>query len=136
MSSKIADSSSVEDVNVFQAEHDVQIELLRALEDAVSRQRPSEELEAIFKQLMDYTNVHFLSEQLLMRMYAYPDYAQHEQRHTQLMERTGVVRESLSDGDRELTLTTLRQLKERILGHIEHDDAALANYIQTIYKRV
>lgn len=114
----------------MQAEHDVQIELLRALGDAVSRQRSTEELEEILQQLMDYTSVHFLSEQLLMRMYAYPDYEQHEQRHTQLMERIGVLHDSLADGDRERTLTTVRHLREGILGHIEQDDAALANYLQ------
>ncbi len=114
----------------MQAEHDVQIKLLSAFGDAVRRQRSTEQREEIFKQLMDYTSVHFLSEQLLMRMYAYPDYEQHEQRHTQLMERIGTLQESLADGDREQTLTTVQHLRDAILGHIEQDDAALAHYLQ------
>ena len=85
MSLKNANSSAIEDVHVLDAEHEVQIELLRAFGDAVSRQRPTEEIDDILKQLMDYTSVHFLSEQLLMRMYAYPDYEQHEQRHAQFV---------------------------------------------------
>lgn len=117
-------------MHVMHAEHDVQIELLSAFEDAVGRQQSLAALEEILKQLTDYTSVHFLSEQLLMRLYAYPDYEQHEQRHTQLMERIHTLQESLADGDRERTLTTVQQLRDGILGHISHDDAALAHYLQ------
>jgi hemerythrin len=45
----------------------VQIKLLSAFGDAVSRQQSMEALDEILKQLTDYTSVHFLSEQLLMR---------------------------------------------------------------------
>jgi hemerythrin len=130
MSSKTADLSSISDLHVMQVEHDVQIKLLSAFGDAVRRQRSMEELEEILKQLTDYTSVHFLSEQLLMRMYAYPDYEQHEQRHTQLMEWIGTLPESLAADDRERTLTTVQHLRDGILGHIEQDDAALAHYLQ------
>ncbi len=130
MSSKTADSSPVDDLYVMKAEHDVQIKLLSAFGDAVSRQQFKVELEGILKQLMDYTSVHFLSEQLLMRMYAYPHYEQHEQRHTQLMERIGTLQESLAEGDRERMLTMVQHLRDGILGHIEQDDAALAHYLQ------
>ncbi len=130
MSSKTADSSPLQATHVMQAEHDVQIKLLSAFGDAVTRQQSAEELAEILKQLMDYTSVHFLSEQLLMRMYAYPGYEQHEQRHTYFMERIGTLQESLADGDRDRMLTTVQNLRDGILGHIEQDDAALADYLQ------
>ena len=130
MLSKAADSSPLQDAHVMQGEHDEQIKLLSAFGDAVSRQQSMAELEEICKQLMDYTSTHFLSEQLLMRMYAYPDYEQHEQRHTRLMERIGTLQESLADGDRDRMLTTVQHLRDGILGHIEQDDAALAHYLQ------
>ena len=114
----------------MQGEHEVQMKLLSAFGDAVNRRQPTEELEQILKQLMNYSSVHFLSEELLMRMYAYPDYMQHEQRHIQLLEWIGALRESLADGDREATLTTVRKLRDVVLGHIEQDDAAFVRYLQ------
>ncbi len=123
-------SSPVHDTHVMQVEHDVQIKLLSAFGDAVKQRQSAHELEVVYKQLMDYTSVHFLSEQLLMRMYAYPDYELHEQRHTQLMERLDTLQASLANDDRERTLETVQYLRERILGHIETDDAALAQYLQ------
>lgn len=130
MTLKNAHSLLLQDVHVLEVEHDVQIKLPSAFGDAVSRRRSAAEIEEIFEQLMDYTNVHFLSEQLLMRMCAYPDYEQHEQRHTQLIDRLDTRRGSLTDGDREHTLATVPCLRDAIVGHIEQDDAALARYLQ------
>ncbi len=130
MSSKSPATSTARDMHTMQAEHDVQIKLLGAFGDAVRRRCSVEEIEEVLKQLMDYTSVHFLSEQLLMRMYAYPDYEQHEQRHTQFMEHVTALGDTLADGDRERTLTSVQQLRDGLLGHIEQDDAALADYLR------
>ncbi len=111
-------------------EHDVQIKLLTAFEEAARLKRPRRDLERIIHQLIDYSGVHFLSEELLMRMYAYPGYEDHEQRHHTLMEQMNVLQESLLK-EQSLDLCEIAaKLKSLLLGHIDNEDAALSSYLK------
>jgi hemerythrin len=49
------------------AEHQVQMRLLMALQAAIREQRPAAETSEIRFQLTDFCRTHFLSEELLMR---------------------------------------------------------------------
>lgn len=75
--SVVADKSGVD------REHQVQIRLMQALAAAVAGgEDPSETL---FR-LADYSRAHFLSEELLMRLYDYPDYDTHVHDHERMLE--------------------------------------------------
>lgn len=111
-------------------EHDVQLRLLEAIEKAAARRRPDHELAELVDQLVEYTNVHFLSEQLLMRMYAYPAYAEHEDHHNVLLDRIKELEGQLAEGDEEQLQLTARSLHEWIDGHIGRDDAMFARYLE------
>ncbi len=110
-------------------EHDVQIKLLTAVEQAVKQKRSAKELQRIIHQLIDYSGVHFLSEELLMRMYAYPGYDEHEQRHHSLMEQMNALQESLPKALPDEVLESVVTLKSVLLGHIDRDDAVLSAYL-------
>lgn len=111
-------------------EHDVQIRLLEAIEKGAAEQRPGHELSELVDQLVEYTNVHFLSEQLLMRMYAYPAYAEHEDHHNELLDRIKDMQGTLMGGDEERLPQMARSLQEWITGHIERDDALFSRYLE------
>ena len=55
-------------------EHRLQMGLIHALEEALRAGQPRDETTKILSQLYEYTNAHFLAENLLMRLYAYPEY--------------------------------------------------------------
>ena len=55
-------------------EHQVQIGMLDAFCKLVEKDAPREKIQEMLSQLAEYSEVHFMSEQLLMRMYAFPDY--------------------------------------------------------------
>lgn len=55
-------------------EHRVQFGMFNALREAISAAREKERLESLFGQLLEHSNVHFMSEQLLMPLHDYPEY--------------------------------------------------------------
>jgi hemerythrin len=70
----------------MEAEHHVQFELIGALQDAVNRRLDGATVEAVLERLIDYSEAHFLSEELLMRLASYDNFEAHAEQHRQLLE--------------------------------------------------
>ncbi len=110
-------------------EHRVQVGLLVALRGAVAEGRDRAAIDEIFDRLLDYTKMHFVSEQLLMRLYAYPRYQQHLDEHADAIEQLQRVREQYTAGEVALTLSSLDTLTREIVGHIRRTDRAFGTYV-------
>lgn len=106
-------------------EHQVQMGLIVALEQGLALGKSHAHLLTILDQLVDYTNVHFMSEQMLMRLYAYPDISTHEAAHDRLMEQSRRVMADFASGELSIISAELLQLKQWLLDHIWTDDHAL-----------
>lgn len=104
------------------AEHMVQIRLLNALQSAVREGRPEDAIREIRFQLTDYCRAHFLSEELLMRLYAYPDYDDHVNEHEQMLD----ALEGLTEA------RAIDALSALLLRHIGDRDAKLHGYLVAI----
>jgi hemerythrin-like metal-binding protein len=81
------------------SEHAVQIELLREVERATHALDRDTAL-SVMKRLADYTDAHFASEQILMRLHAYPNCATHEAEHGALLAEFGRIHKRLAFDDR------------------------------------
>ena len=67
-------------------EHQGQIELLLAVEAELRGTADKARLAMMLDQLIEFTNIHFMSEQVLMRELAYPGLRAHEAEHDHLMD--------------------------------------------------
>lgn len=67
-------------------EHRVQFGLIRALQQSVEDRQDARTIEGLLQQLIDYSEAHFLSEELLMRLASYDDYEEHAENHLQLLD--------------------------------------------------
>lgn len=105
-------------------EHKVQIDLIRAVEQGLVTGKSRTELLLLLEQLVEYTNVHFMSEQLLMRLYAYPEIGPHEAIHDKLMEQARRVITDFSSDEISSVSGELLLLKQWLLDHIRTDDYA------------
>lgn len=110
-------------------EHSVQIELLREVERAVHALDRDTAL-TLMKRLDDYTDAHFASEQILMRLHAYPNYATHEGEHGQLLAEFRRIHTRLAFDDRADLAQSLSGLRRWLLTHIQTADRAFADYIR------
>jgi len=114
-------------------EHRVQVGLLSALRDAVTKGRAEAEVNEILEQLIDYTKVHFMSEELLMRLYEYPHYEAHVAEHDRMVEQIEQARERQQSGDAAATTETLEATLAGLVGHIGRSDRTLGVYLERLH---
>jgi hemerythrin len=110
-------------------EHRVQVGLLSALRDAVTEGRAETEVNEILERLVDYTKVHFMSEELLMRLYQYPHYEAHVAEHDRMAEQIEQARKHYQDGDASTTTEALDETLAGLIGHIGRSDQTLGGYL-------
>ena len=111
------------------AEHDVQVQLLNAAAQAIEEGRSVATAELLFQQFLDYTDAHFVSEQIVMRFHTYPGYDPHIQEHDRLMSQARQIQEGITTGRRPVNLDLVRELREWLLAHMAGEDGAFGAYL-------
>ena len=97
------------------SEHRVQIGLMDALEQAVREGRKGARIDELLERLLDYSRVHFLSEQLLMRLHAYPDYENHVEDHDRMVVTIEELRQAHENGSKQFDLEARESLRSRLI---------------------
>jgi hemerythrin len=129
------DPRSDEPTATIDTEHHVQLGLAQALRDTVLVGKDAALAGEILDQLAAYSDVHFLSEQLLMRMSGYPDYDDHVFDHDRMMERFEEVKRRHGAAAQPLTLTEAEALLALLAGHIGTRDRAFTDYYRAWTRR-
>ena len=120
------------DLSSIDNEHRIQIGLLNALYDAVNNKNPASEVNQILNQLTTYSELHFMSEELLMRMYAYPDYDDHVHDHEAMTEFLNDIMKTVTAGQDSLALKTASDMRQFLVSHISTRDEALSEYLTKV----
>lgn len=116
-------------------EHRVQMNLLNAFEEATQNDQDRDVARSLLEQFATYTDAHFMSEQLLMRLYAYPDYDGHQSEHDQMMDSLGALRGAWVDGRTPAALAQLKILRDMMAEHIQKRDTAFHAFMDRLAKR-
>lgn len=120
------------DLSSIDNEHRIQIGLLNALYDAVNNKKPASEINQILNQLTTYSELHFMSEELLMRMYAYPDYDDHVHDHEAMTEFLNDIMKTVTAGQDSMALKTASDMRQFLVSHISTRDEALSEYLTKV----
>ena len=119
-------------VDIMDHEHQLEFKLLDALNILVERKDRSQAVTAA-GQLLDYIQTHFLSEELLMRVHAFPQYSVHEFAHSKLISEVSHFSESLKRGElNSETQLKIESLRTALLNHILEMDAGMGRYLLEI----
>lgn len=110
-------------------EHELQVELVRALDSALSSSS-GEEAGRVLEQLLDYTRVHFSAEELMMRLHAYPGFEEHELEHSKLLDQLHEVRRAFHAGQVLPTKELVTALRHWLAEHIQTFDCGLALFLR------
>jgi len=108
-------------------EHALQLGLLRELVQSLEAGDAVAALE-VFERLEHFTNAHFLAEELLMRLHAYPQYEAHAAEHAQFVEGLTSLREQLASGEAAALLDEADAWSRRLLAHVATADHALGAF--------
>jgi hemerythrin len=107
-------------------EHGVQLRLLDALEGALRREGGRAGAAEVVDQLLVFSDMHFGSEELLMRLHAYPRYGEHVEEHRRLLEQLRELEARVRRGDDARALAL--DLRRWLAGHIATHDRAFAEH--------
>ena len=116
-------------VGEIDQEHALELQIVRAIQSALTGSDRTR-VEALVQQLEDFTNAHFLAEQMLMRLHAYPGYEAHQQEHDQLMAELKEISRKLLTDDLENPSQEAENLERWLIVHIQSEDQALAEYLK------
>ncbi len=114
---------------MIEAEHRIQLGLLRAFRETLERgEAQRAESGVLLRQLLEYSEAHFLSEQLLMRQYAYPGYEQHVLEHDRLL---GQLQALCAEWEQATAGTgaALHAVEDWLLEHLATEDTQLEAYL-------
>lgn len=110
-------------------EHAGQLTLLNDLKAAVRSGAPDNVVYAVLDELVEHTNLHFLSEQLAMRLHAYEAAESHLLEHERLLREVQHLKESLATGTAASKHSLIEALRSWLVVHIQTADKALADYL-------
>jgi hemerythrin-like metal-binding protein len=114
-------------VETMDTEHRLQVSLVNALEEAISSGTDAALADRTLHQLVDFTSVHFHSEELMMRLYSYPQLVAHTLAHGKLMEYVERIRDQQDDVAE--AVDTIRELRAWLVNHIQSMDQAFALWL-------
>ena len=107
------------------------LSLLNDLKAAVRGGAPDSLVYALLNDLVEHTNLHFLSEQIEMKLQAYEAYESHFLEHERLLGEVQNLKRSLASGTVTDKSSLIEALRSWLLVHIQTADKALAEYLRT-----
>ncbi len=111
-------------------EHQVQLELLDKLGKAIDSDQDSAAVCDLLGELIAYSEAHFASEELLMRMKSYDDFEAHQEDHFQMLEVLRHMSEQAVTGQLPLVAGKAQDALGFLEQHIATRDKRLADYVR------
>jgi hemerythrin len=116
-------------------EHDLQLQLIDSLAESIEKGSDFSPARYVLDQFIEFSDMHFLSEQLVMRLHNYPGYEPHLEEHTKLMKKVRDIRDSVVRGDQKLSQELVEGLREWLLTHIATKDVAFGEFLKSREER-
>lgn len=123
------DEHSHAGVTTMEREHALEIRMVRELQAALAAGDRAA-AGALFDRLEDFSNAHFLAEQLLMRLHAYPAFAAHQEEHDRLIAELRDLHGSLESAEPVDRVGAVARLERWLYAHMQSEDRALADFLE------
>jgi hemerythrin len=112
--------------DVVDGEHGVQLQLVEALQAALTAGGNRAHAEEILDRLLVFSDMHFGSEELLMRLHSYPRYGLHVDEHRRLLDGLREIHARIGKGQQPAELVD--DLRRWLVGHISGMDRDFASH--------
>jgi hemerythrin-like metal-binding protein len=116
-------------VGSMDTEHRLQVSLVNALEEVLRQDQDRALADRTLAQLVDFTSVHFHSEELMMRLYAYPQLQVHAAAHAKLMDHAAEIRRRWEAHETAEALDVVAELRGWLVNHIRSMDQSFALWL-------
>ncbi|NVN90482.1 MAG: hemerythrin family protein [Desulfuromonadales bacterium] len=102
-------------------QHKRLVAIINNLHDTITQGQGLQSIREVFSALVITIKSHFISEEQLMRQYAFPGLAHHKQEHDNLIEQIDITSKRVAAGNNELTRDVQQYVASWWLSHIEND---------------
>jgi hemerythrin len=113
------------------AQHQRLFELANDLHSAMTLGKGKAAMSATLGNLIEYTKIHFASEERLMQANHYPEYAEHKAAHDALTAQVAELQNDFEAGRGGLTVGLLQFLKDWLQHHIGGTDRKIADFLNS-----
>jgi diguanylate cyclase (GGDEF)-like protein/hemerythrin-like metal-binding protein len=107
-------------------QHRQLVQMVNRINQSIVKKFEATLIEAAFQELLDFTRLHFATEQRLMLQHGYTDTTAHLQEHSQLLNKLGDLATQSAQGN---DLLILQTIKDWLIGHIQHADKPLGAFL-------
>ena len=119
-------SVNVEEID---SQHQWLTDIINTLHDDLTENKGVRLLEIVLESLIEYTRMHFQTEENLMVKYKYPAYEEHKAKHRELSEKVAEWNSALANGQEKLNMDMLNFLKTWLENHEVTVDRPLGSYL-------
>jgi len=102
---------------------------LNELYDSMKAGKGKDTLNAVLKNLMEYTKTHFATEESLMKLYMYPDYEVHKQKHEKMTQHVLELKKHFDSGQISSPIQITNFLKDWLVKHIQVTDKSYGPFL-------
>lgn len=111
-------------------QHKKLFQIVNALYDAMKNGKGNDVLAGVFDELINYTKLHFSTEENLLKIHNYPNLTAHKMEHERLVNQVLDLQKQFMDGGAALSIKVSNFLKEWLMNHIKKSDIAYSKYLK------
>jgi hemerythrin len=112
-------------------QHKALVDFLNELYEAMKANKGKETLDIVLKNLVEYTKTHFTTEESLMKLYKYPDYDVHKQKHDKMTGHVLEFKQKFDSGQISNPIQITNFLKDWLSKHIMGTDKAYGPFLNS-----
>jgi hemerythrin-like metal-binding protein len=115
-------------VETMDGDHRLMVSVVNALEDALGRGADRPAVEESLRRLLEFTAVHFRSEEAMMRVHGYPELGSHAEEHTRLLPQLDLIATASLSEDAGRAIDLVASLRTWLTSHIKSMDQPFASW--------
>lgn len=116
-------------VKLFDEHHKQLIKIINQLDQHIKEGKSLKELEKCFSKLIEYTQIHFDSEETLLAQYKYPGIHDQENEHRAFVDNLKQLRHAFKEDVGDIEHQVLEFLQNWLVHHILKSDQAYSEFL-------
>jgi hemerythrin len=110
-------------------QHKNLINLVNEMHDAMKAGKGNDTIGKVLSGLVDYTKMHFATEERLMNAHGYPEYLKHKKEHDDLTRKAVDLQNQFQSGKAVLNLEVMQFLRDWLTKHIMGTDKTYGPFL-------
>lgn len=117
-------------IDSIDADHQIMLNLINKLFDAMSHGKAREILAEIFSELIKYIKLHFQREETFFEDTNFPEHLEHKLQHDYFIEKINDFKAQFDEGNQNITVELITFLTEWLINHIFILDRKYLNHFK------